>query len=168
MNRRFAKTWKTCSVKYKTRKILEIFYKNRVYRFAILDFCTFGLFFKMLVRKCKHINRACICTSEHIKIKSIGSFEESAVRKKRNSLVAAKPHKKENFRNIFYYAASPLRKELTFSIFGLFSRILVRKCKHINMACIYTLEHIRIKRIGSFDESAVRKNLKNLFGKVQN
>ena len=63
-----------------------------------LNFSIFGHIFKRVVRKCKHINKAYILTPEHIRIKSVRSFEESAVRKNRkNSLVAAKPHKEEKF-----------------------------------------------------------------------
>jgi len=56
-----------------------MFLKNGVYRFAILDFYTFWLFLKILVRTCKPISMPYICTPGHIKIKSVRLFEELAV-----------------------------------------------------------------------------------------
>jgi len=84
-NWRFAKNEKSCSLKYKSRKILEIFLKNGLYRFVKIDFCMFGPKFKMMVRNCKHINRLCILTIAHIKIKSVRSFDKLAVRKNRRN-----------------------------------------------------------------------------------
>jgi len=79
---------KSCSLKYKTRKNYKIFYKNRIYRFANLNFSTFGQNTKMMVRKCKDINIIYRWIA-HIKFKSVWSFEESPVRESpKNSLVA--------------------------------------------------------------------------------
>ena len=75
-NWQFAKIEKSCPPKYKTRKILEIFHKNRVYQFVTLNFSTFRHIFKRVVRKCKHISMAPICTLQHIRIKNIYLFED--------------------------------------------------------------------------------------------
>ena len=61
------KNRKSCSLKYKTRKIIEIFYKNRVYRFAVSNFSIFGINIKTDVRMFLTINIWSIYTVEQIR-----------------------------------------------------------------------------------------------------
>jgi len=90
-------------------------------------------------------------------------------------LAAAKPHKEEIFfiihlidKSAYTFNINELRKELDFYAFGQNLKTVVRTCKHLNTACIWAIEHIRIKSIVSFDKLAVRKKRKKLFAKVQN
>ena len=87
----------------KLEKFIKYFFimQLRCYE-KTFNFSIFGQNLKTLVRKSKHINRACILTSEHIKIKSLWSFEELAVRKNTKIIWLRRSRiRKKNYRNIF-------------------------------------------------------------------
>ena len=155
-DRRFAKNIKTCSLKYKTRKILEIFYKNGVYRFAVLVFSIFRINSKMNVRLSFTINTWLIYTLKQIR----EIVRWLTVRE--NSKSCLLKYKTRKIIEIFLKNRVYRFAVLDFSIFGQTTKLDVRSSFTVNTWPIYTLGRIReIVRWLSF-----RKNTRKLFAKM--